>query len=219
MKLILLHGAAITSSRAKLVEIKRKFDTSSVIVFDPSASSGQVMASLQTVSMFNEDRLIIWENPPEDLVLDSSLHTAHSSLVLWFDHEISDKKPILPWVKELKGEILYFPESKEISVFPFLDCLAVGDKKAFLEIDKLKNAGFDVFYFITMVFYLLRSMVTTSNKVPDFIKKKIAKQRMRFKREDIKNLYKDILEIDYKMKCGLLETDQAEFLLVSKFIG
>ena len=73
--IILLHGPAITSSRKKLLEIKKKFDENSVVVFDPSASSGQVMANLQTVSIFEGERLIIWENPPDEVVKEFSSYT------------------------------------------------------------------------------------------------------------------------------------------------
>ena len=124
----------------------------------------------------------------------------------------------MEWVKK-NGQILFFPEGKEVSVFPLLDHLANGDKKAFLEIKKLKNGGFDIFYIITMVFYLLRNLVSTPKTAPQFVKDKLVRQRKNFSLERLTNLYKEILEIDFKIKSGLLEKDQAEFLLVNKFIG
>ena len=121
--------------------------------------------------------------------------------------------------KNRNGQILFFPESKEVSVFPFLDYLVSRDKKAFLEIEKLKMAGFDIHYFITMVFYLLRNLVATPKNAKSFIKEKLIRQRKNFTQGKITNLYNDILEIDFKIKSGLLEKSQAEFSLVNKFTG
>jgi len=182
-----------------------------VVVFEEGADMQTALGSLATPLLFSKPQLVILENPPEDFVLDSSLITDHSSLILWFDHEVNQKN--------LKGEVLFFPEAKEVSVFPFLDYLAAGDKKAFLEVDKLKKAGYDVQYFITMVFYLLRNLVTTPKGAKPFVREKLKRQRKNFNLEGITKLYQDILEIDFKIKSGLLEKSQAEFLLVNKFIG
>lgn len=142
---------------------------------------------------------------------DELLITHHSSLILWFDYEVDTKK----WPR---FEPLFFPEAKEVSVFPFLDFLVAKDQKAFLEMEKLKTAGFDIHYCLTMVFYLLRNLIVTPKNAPDFVKKKLIRQRAEFDREKITRLYKDILEIDFKMKSGFLEKPQAEFLLINRFL-
>lgn len=216
MKLLLLHGPGINSSRAKLINIKKDFELSEVVVYGEGSDVETIKGGLMTLPLLSEQRLVILENPLEDFTFDSSLITSHLSLVIWFDHEVSDKKPIMEWVKK-SGQVLYFPEAKEVSVFPFLDLLVAGDKKAFLEMDKLKKAGFDIHYLITMTFYLLRNLVATPKTAPQFVRDKLQRQRKRFTGEDIKNLYKNILEIDFKIKSGLLEKDQAEFSLVNLF--
>lgn len=218
MKLLLLHGPATNASRKSLGEIRKKFDTNNVVVFEAEANLQTILGNLVTPSLFSDQQLIILENPPEDLAFDSLTFSDSLTLVLWFDHEVSTKKLVLESVKKLKGEILNFPEAKEISVFPFLDLLAAKDKKAFLEMEKLKSASFDIYYFITMIFYLLRNLVATPKNAPDFVRKKLERQRTGFSTEKITKLYKDILEIDFKIKSGLLEKDQAEFLLVQKFL-
>lgn len=223
MKLQLLHGPAKEASRKKLIELKQKFDTNSVVVFEEGSDLQLMLGTLSTSSLFSDERLIILENPPEDfsnytLNLASRSEPIPLTLIFWFDHLLSEKKPILEFVKRLKGEILFFPEAKEVSIFPFLDYLANNDKKAFLELDKLKKAGFDTQYFITMVFYLLRNLLITPKNAPQFVKNKLEKQRKNFSKEKITSLYRDILEIDFKIKSGLLDTDQAEFLLVEEFL-
>lgn len=212
MRPLLLHGPAISSSRRKLQELKKKFNPDNIVIFDSEVNSGQVIASLMTVPMFSEDRLVVWENPSEVFELPTTNSQLLTTFVLWFDHEVDTKK----WPG---FEPLFFPEAKEISVFPFLDFLAAKDQKAFLEMEKLKQAGFDIHYCLTMVFYLLRNLIVIPKNAPDFVRNKLARQRTRFSVEDIKNLYKDILEIDFKIKSGLLEKPQAEFLLINKFIN
>ncbi len=218
MKLLLLHGPAIKISRIKLQDLKSKFSSDNITVFEKGEELVSVLVNLQSVSLFEGERLIILENPPEDftfLTLDSS----NLTLILWFDHEVLSKKPIMDWVKKADGEILFFPEAKEVSVFPFLDFLAAKDKRAFLELDKLKTAGFDAIYLITMIFYLLRNLVATPKNAPQFVKDKLERQRRNFSMGKITSLYKEILEIDFKIKSGLLEKSQAEYLLVDKFLN
>lgn len=213
MKVLVLHGSGINSSRSKLLEIKQKFDPNNIVTFDPSASSGQVMAALQTMPMFGEEHLIIVENPPDDLLLNFPLHTSHLPLlILWFDHEIDPKK--------FKGaEILFFPEAKETSVFPFLDKLAEKNPNAFIDLEKLKKSGLDTQYFITMIFYLLRSLIYQPKNMHPFARQKAQKQSKNFSRDEIISLYKYILDLDFKIKNGLMEPEHGEFLLINRFIA
>lgn len=217
MKLLLLHGPAKAVSRKKLTEIKMDFNLNNIVVFEEGFSIQDMLGTLATMPLVDENRLIVLENPPEDLSYDLSAVSANLSLVLWFDYEVAEKKAILEYIKKNNGQILYFPESKEISVFPFLDHLAYGDKRAFIELEKLKSAGFDTQYLITMIFYLIRNLVVTPKGAQEFIKQKLEGQRRRFAKEDLTNLYKNILEIDFKIKSGMLEIPYAEFLLVNRF--
>lgn len=220
MTLLLLHGPAIEASRRKLQDLRKKFNPETIVVFEEGTDLQVIKGSLVTSPLFSDQQLIIVENPAEDLAHYTLYPKSDSSqaslilytLILWFDHEVDTKK----W----SGfKPLFFPEAKEVSVFPFLDYLAAKDKKAFLEIEKLKTAGFDIHYLLTMAFYLLRSLAVTPKTAPDFVRRKLAKQRAKFSLEDIKGLYKDLLEIDFKLKSGLLEKPQAEFLLVNKFLN
>lgn len=220
MKLLLLHGPGVTSSRIKLTNFKKEFNEEDSIVFEDGVDLSQLKDSLTTLPLLSDQRLVILENPPEDTILDLSVPTPSGSLnlILWFDHEVSDKKKVMQWVKK-NGQVLYFPEGREISIFPFLDCLANKEKRAFSEANKLKIAGYDFYYLITMVFYLLRSLVVSPKSSPQFVKNKLLKQRANFSRKDLESLYKSMLDLDFKIKKGLMETSQAEFSLINKFIG
>ena len=209
-KQLLLHGPATASSRQKLSEIRKNFISGEVLVFEEGVETGEILTNLQSQSLFGDERLVIVENPPEDFV-SCQLSAVSCQLILWFDHEIDIKK----WPG---FEHLFFPETKEVSVFPFLDYLGQKDKKAFLELDKLKKAGYESQYFITMILYLLRNLAATPKTAKDFVRNKNERMRKNFGLEKITDLYQDILEIDFKIKSGLLEKPQAEFLLVNLFL-
>lgn len=217
MKLLLLHGPAKGASRNKLLSVKEKFEQNNVIVFEEGVDIKIILDNLTTQSLFEEERLIILENPLQDFT-NYTLNSSPYTLVLWFDHEVPIKKPIMEWAKK-NGQVFFFSEGREVTVFPLLDCLAFGDKKAFLEIQKLRNGGFDIQYLITMLFYLLRNLTVIPKNAPPFVKQKLERQRGNFDFEKITNLYKEILEIDFKIKSGNLEKPHAEFLLINAFIN
>ena len=61
-------------------------------------------------------------------------------------------------------------------------------------------------------------MVATPKRAPDFVRTKLQRQRKNFTEAKITQLYKDLLEIDFKIKSGLMEIPQAEFLLINRFL-
>lgn len=218
MKVVLLHGPAKVASRKKLIELKQKFDPNNVVVFENGASIQDISASIATLPMFSDERLIILENIDENIIFDLPLITYHSSLIFWFDHAVV-KKAILEFIRKNNGQVLFFEGEREISVFPFLDLLADGNKKAFLEIKKLKERNFDIFYFNTMVFYLLRNLVNTPKNAPAFVLQKLERQRKNFNLQRITRLYKEVLELDFKLKNGQIEPLHAEFVMINNFMG
>lgn len=219
MKVVLLHGPAIRRSREQLIVLKSKFNSQNIQVFDSSSNPKDLMGNLMTLPLIPEARLIVLENIGEDLSLEKLSDSDDLTLIFWFEKELGEKSNILKFVKNKKGEILNFPEGKEASVFPFLDNLGNKDKKAFLELDKLKKSGADSQYLITMILYLLRSLVSPNKNAPSFVKEKIARQQRNFPEGKVKDLYKFVLETDFKIKSGLIEKDQAEFLIVNKFLA
>lgn len=217
MRLLLLHGSAEHISRQKLSEIKRQFDNGNIQVVDSFSSVKDVMGALMSLPLISEKRLVILEEPTEDIRMDQIADSDDLTLVVWFGKELAEKSSVLKFVKEKKGEILYFPPEKETSVFPFLDMLGNKDKRAFVELKKLKKNGSDTQYLITMILYLLRSLAVPNKKAPSFVQQKTQKQRQNF--PNLSQMYKFVLETDFKLKSGLLEKPQAEFDLVNKFTG
>lgn len=211
--LLVLHGPAINRSREKLLELKKKFDPENVMIFEKGAKISDILENVQTVSMFSKERLVIIENVsneifPKLLTINNELLT----IIFWYDSEIDTKNLS-------KAQVLFFPEAKEVSVFPFLRFLGVRDKEAFIELDKLKRVGFESQYFITMILYLLRNLVVTPKKAAEFVRVNNIKMRKNFTSEEIIRLYKKVLEVDFKIKKGLMDVTQADFSLVSFFIS
>lgn len=215
MKLHLLHGPAISQSRLKLSELKKNFTLENTVTFE-DPTSGQIMETVPAVPLIANKRLYIFENPAEDLDLENVRADDDLTVVFWFDHQLDEKKATFQFVKTSHGQIVFFPESKEITAFPFIDALGYKNKRAYLELQKLKEVGYEIQYIVTMIFYLLRSLTVDNQKAPSFVQKKTAKQRQNF--SDLPGLYRFVLETDYKIKKGLLEPDQAEFLLVNQFL-
>lgn len=220
MKVALLHGPAQISSRSKLLEIKKSFTPDEIVTFSEGSNLQDILGAISTPSLLSINQLIILENPPEDLLLPLIPDSNPLTIILWFDHEVSVKKPILEIVKQIKGEILFFPAEKEASIFPLLDMLGNRDKKAFIELNKLQKTHekfSDMQYLITMIFYLLRILLVTPESVAPFVRQKLDKQRKNFSKEELENLYHSTLETDFKIKSGLLDLKQAEFQLINEF--
>lgn len=215
MKLLFLHGPAVNLSRQRLSLVKSQFEAADVLVFEKGSDPQTMMGNLMTPSLLSKEQLIVLENAPE---LDLSALSDNLTVVFWFDKEINEKNKLLNFVRENKGQVLYFAPEKETSVFPFLDRIAARDKQAFLEIKKIKQAGFDSQYLITMILYQLRSLVATKKDAKVFVKEKVARQRKNFTLEELVDLYRFVLATDFKIKTGLIENTQAEFLIVNKFV-
>lgn len=217
-KLLLLHGPGLINSRKKLVDIKSKYSPEDITTFSGNFRVEDLMGNISTVSLFSSDRLVVVENP-SDALADLSLDLPDGvTLVFWSDHEISSTKPILKLIKEQKGEALLFPASKETSVFPLLDALGNKDKSAFVLLEQLKIEKVDFQYIVTMILYLLRTLVSPNDKAPAFVKSKLQKQQQNFNKEKVTEIYKFVLETDFKLKSGLVEKDQAEFQVLQKFV-
>lgn len=188
------------------------------MIFERGFKEEELKSALMTVSMFAVSRLIILENPSEDFFLENINLTEDVTFVIWIDHELTSTKKILKFVSKVGGQIVNFPERKETSIFPFLDLLATRNPKAFVELKKIKQEGADTFYILTMILYLLRNLVATPKKAPSFVQEKLAKQRKNFSKKQVRELYKNVLEIDYKLKTGQLDKNQADFLLINMFM-
>lgn len=218
MKVVLLHGPATAVSRKHLSNLKSKYLIDDIEHFEKGSNLDSLKSRLTTISFLSTNRLLILENLPETISFEEYEVSDDVTLVFWFDHEISVTKAVFKFVSKHKGQVLLFPEGKETSVFPFLDLLGAKSSRAFTQMDKLKQAGFDIQYLITMMIFFLRKMVLPSKNVPVFVQEKLLQQKANFPEQRIRELYRHILNIDYKIKSGEIEKVQAEFLIVNEFL-
>lgn len=218
MKVLLLHGPGEVGSRKKLIEIKEKFDPGSILTYESGVSEKEIFDNFSQISLFGGSRLTVLEDPPETLTLENVKALDDMTLVIWSSKELGQKTQLYKSLANFSPQILFFPEGKEISVFPFLDNLAEGKKEAFLEAKKLVEAGFEFHYLITMVFYLLRTMIAVPKNAPIFVQKKVSRQRQRFPMERITEIYEFLLELNCKVNGGVVESSQAQFLMINKFL-
>src|SRR3989338_7237655 len=90
MKQLLLHGAGTVNSRKNLSQLKEQFDPSNVVIFEGGVNISDVLGELATVSLLDENRLIIWENSPKELTI-YKLPITNCQFILWFDYEVDIK--------------------------------------------------------------------------------------------------------------------------------
>lgn len=214
MNLILISGNAQAAISKKLSDIKKDFEALSI-----TEALGNASIDFSSGSLFSEKRLIIFENP-DIKVLEKILQNNDENLtaVFKFSKALEKSSPILKKAQEGKAEILIFDESRETSVFPLLDMLGMKNPKAYLEFEK-NYKEFGGQYILTMLAYFLRRMVVKPKPGSDFMRQKIESQKKNFNLKKIQDLYKEIIETDFKIKQGLSEEKIGVTMLVQKILS
>ncbi len=215
LKQLLLHGPAKIASRTKLFQLKSSLNSEEVTYFDEGSNSSEIVSAIQTIPMFGSVRTIVLENPDTNLQLDTTFDQVN--LLVWFDSDVS-KSSVYKQFVDHKKEILFFAEGQELTVFPFLDMLGNRKKTAFVEIERLKMQSFDIYYFLTMAYYLLRNLTVLPQKLSPFQKQKLAKQKNNFSEKELITIFQNLLKLEFQLKSGLIDSKQAEFRLINEFM-
>ncbi|HLC87802.1 MAG TPA: hypothetical protein VJG66_01990 [Patescibacteria group bacterium] len=215
MKLILLHGSLQEAVLNKIGSIKKEFDPLSITEISESNPG----FSLSSPSLFSKKWLVILENPDIRIVEKAILEKDPDlTILIKFSKSLEKSSAILKKVLESKGEIFNFEESNQTSIFPLLDLLGNKNKRAFLEFEK-NYSEFSGQYILTMLAYFLRRMVQRPKTGSDFMRQKIESQKRNFSPENIKDLYKEIIETDFKIKQGVVEEKLGVTLLVRTILN
>lgn len=214
MKLILVHGNFQDALLKKVSQIKGGFDPLSV-----TQISGETGSNLSSPSMFSEERLVILENPDlnsvEKILKEKS---EYLTVLVKFSKSLDKSSAILKNVAAARGEIFSFEEGNQASIFPFLDMLGTRNSNAFKEFEK-NYQEFGGQYLLTMIAYFLRRMTAKPKSGSDFMRQKIETQKRNFSLGKIRELYKEIIETDFKIKRGLIEERLGVTLLVRKILA
>lgn len=215
MKLILVHGNFQEALLKKVSQIKSGFDPLSITEISETGPG----FSLSSPSLFSEKRMVILENPDLNSVEKTLEEKAGDlTILIKYSKSLEKSSAILKKVYDVHGEIFSFEETNQSSVFPFLDMLGSKNTKAFIEFEK-NYPEFGGQYLLTMLAYFLRRMIQKPKSGSDFMRQKIETQKRNFSFVKIKELYKEIIETDFKIKQGLIEERLGVTLLVRKILA
>ncbi len=217
MQLFVLHGPSEVALNNKLLNIKNQFEGAEISQLNgKEINFGQLLTELGSMGLFAPARLVIINNP-EDLEIEKLTDLENVALVLVYSKTLASNSKVLKAAIFKKAQVMNFPESAEVSVFPFLDALAEKRPQAFEQLQiLLKQYGGQ--YILTMIFYLLRRFVMSPKSLPPFILKKHNLQKKNFPEERIKELYRLVLETDFKIKSGLIDEGMGLLMLTKKFL-
>lgn len=218
MKIIVLHGPGEIGKRSEVLKIKKQFSPENITQIDFKESGlKELEMQLVSPSLFDtSSRLVVVGNTPDSLDVQTLGGEEATTLLLISGAPKSDSA-ILQSSKKLGAKIIAFEGEKELTVFPFLDALIEKRKTAFIELEKLIGE-YGSIYVLTMIYYLLRR-----NLLPlpsgDFMRKKIISQKGKYDPKDWIFMYRQTLEMEFKIKSGLTTERSGLACLVDKFSG
>lgn len=214
----LIYGNGLTEISKKISEIKKRFEPLAVQVFSNKQTAfEQALIGLSSGGLFSDARLAILEDYDDKIDLTKILNDDQLNVVLIIRKNLTPSNNLLKQATQLKAQIFNFSEEGETNIFPFLDNLADKNPRAMQQLeDHFDEWGGQ--YILTMVFYMLRRMIQDPKKLPQFVQQKILKQKQNFPLEKITDLYKSVLETDYKIKSGLIEEKIGMTLLINKIL-
>lgn len=212
----ILHGQDTVKSRQELEKIKVWAKNLECITLNgQKLTLTDFKQALESKSLFANDRLVILENflsakksKEKEQIIDYLCdEKVLVSLVFWEDEEIS------------KSTLRLFPQA-ELSIFKldpflfrFLDVLAPDNAEILIKLFRqcvvLEEVNF-IFYMLVRQFRLLLFLKTGGNtgldevdRLAEWQKSKLIKQAQLFDQDKLLQIYRQLLEIDYREKTGL----------------
>jgi len=219
VKIIVLHGPGEVGKRTEALRIRKQFPTDMTVLVDLKQDSLEKLEwALTSVPMFGSGpRLVVSDNTPDKLDLSVLPLGADDLTFLLLSGPLKSASSLLQSAQKQKAKIFVFEGEKELSVFPFLDCLLDRKKEAFSQLEKL-TSEYEWVYILTMVYYGLRRNILPL-PASSYARGKIEVQKRKFKLEDFENLYKFTLDTEFSIKMGKIPPDIGLARLVQKFNG
>lgn len=221
----LLHGENINSSRNELNNIKEKNKTKEILILEGNkVNKTLLIESLETASLFDNQKLIILENllsakKKNDFsdILEKNLNR---EVVFWEGKEIG-KTIINTLPKNTQVFLFKYP----VIIFKFLESIYSGNSKQSLILfrEVLRKEE------VEMIFYLLVKQIRNLLLVNDSREEihlnlapwqinKLTTQLKYFTIEKLTSMYKELLQIDIKVKTGtspFILQKQIELFIIS----
>lgn len=219
MKVILLHGPGEVGKRTESLRLRKLFSPECVTLLDLKQEGlDKLEVALASVPLFDSSqRLVVAENAPDKLDLTTLPQGSEETTLLLLSGTLKAASALLQSAQKQKAKIYSFEGEKELSVFPFLDCLLERKKEAFLELKKLL-AEYEWVYILTMVYYGLRRNILPL-PTSSYARSKIESQKRKFSFDDFTTLYELTLTWEFAIKSGKVTPDIGLTRLVQGFTG
>ena len=217
MNLKLIHGGDFVRSHQKILEIKKSFDPLSIVELKGEGLDIKTLDdSIKSISFFSSQRLILIDNPPTNFKFSEIPKIDDVTLVFIFSKDLPLSSEILEDAKSCQSDIFYFPKKSMVNIFSFLDLVIEEKKDAVYRLEQV-YAEYGAQYLLTMLTYSLRRLILPSKSSSKFAMEKQEKQKKSYSLEKIKKLYELILDLDFKIKSGMIDEKLALSLLVHNF--
>lgn len=195
----ILHGENTLASRNELEKIKGKFDGEIVVLDGKNLTQTDFIQATQSQSLLSLNRLVVVENATE-----FELTKNDCDLVFWYDKELG--KTVLDKFKKFETKVLDF--KPETAIFRFCDSIFPGNGKKSVELFRICLHDAEAEYIFIMMVRQFRLMLNPLSLTP-WQQSKIVAQAKAFGQKKLKEIYKDLLQIDFKNKRGQLPQDLA----------
>lgn len=211
----IVHGSDSAKSRNYYIEEKQKIENP-IVIPAKSITFDYLFQTLEGNQLFSQTKNIFIENFFSEIestttefkkIIEYINKKKDLDIFFWDEKELS--KSQLFAIKNSKPVIFNYPQV----LFSFLDGIAPGNKRMIELLSELKqNVELEIiFYMITRQFRFLLALSEGGNLQIDEVKRlapwqvsKFKKQLGFFSREKLLRAYKNIYDIDYKSKFGLL---------------
>lgn len=205
MMVVIVYGNGLSAISRYVSDFKKRFEDLSIQeISGKNISFEQALVDLSTPSFFSEKRLVILEDFDEkELNLEAVGDDENLTILIRINKQVSKESLLLKTAALKKYQTVNLSEKDEKLIFPFLDHLFDKNPRVFTLFEKL-YLEYGGQYLLTMIFYGLRRMVLPISG-SSFMIQKLEKQKKNFKVENIEELYKKALEVDFKVKSGLME--------------
>lgn len=190
----IIHGDNTVVSRNELEKIKTNFSGEIVVLEGKNLLASDFIQATESKSLLSEKRLVIVEN-----CLEFEIGKSDCDLVFWYDKELG--KTILDKFKKCETKILLF--KTDTLIFKFCDNILPGNGRKSVELFRSCLQTGDAEYIFIMIVRQFRLMLNPLSLTP-WQQSKIVSQAKAFGQNNLENIYKKLLEMDYQNKTGQL---------------
>ncbi|KKS21065.1 MAG: hypothetical protein UU80_C0035G0005 [candidate division WWE3 bacterium GW2011_GWA1_41_8] len=229
----IVHGENLSYSRNIILNQQKKLRVSSRTELSVAdITPAQIKDMCHSFDLFGEPPFIVLDiSQAGRMKLDGYAEAVtgipeQTTLIIMSDKELSQANAFIKNAAAIKAKVVLGIKKPSANIFKFVDM--VYEKKreqAYKELRRLLEEDQDPFYLFSMLVFGLRNLSISKTESPlaakmaPFIRSKAKKQAEGFSQESLKALYKEVYEMDKKMKTGGVSPDVAIPYTVEKIIN